>query len=407
MIDASNPLAFLVFALALSLLFSELAFRLKFSRVFGQIVAGIVIAMILANPPDILTYFAQLGIVFLLLLTGLEMDLKKLVKNSKDIVSVGLLNAIVPFILGFVVTLFVLPKLLPIENPLVTAFVVGATLAITAEATSTKLLIDRKLINTKLGQVMIGSATVDNVFEILFLVIVLMIAHKHLAEQSVQQSSTFALFAIITIVLVIALLKLIPRFVDYFVRERAEESVFALTVICGLAIAIMTEQLYLGTILGALIAGALIQVSVDRKTEKRIAENLRIFSMGLIVPFFFIQMGYDFKPEVMFQLPVVVGIILLIAWAGKMGAALLAKPLTDLTTRQLILVGWAMNSRGVVELVIAKIALEGNLISQELFSAILFMTFITTAAFPIAMEYYLRRYPHIMEENEEEKLTVA
>ena len=65
--------------------------------------------------------------------------------------------------------------------------------------------------------------------------------------------------------------------------------------------------------------------------------------------------------------------------------------------RQLYLVGWGMNSRGVMELVIAYIALTGGLISQELYSAIVFMTIVTTVTFPFVFRSIVRKYPNIME----------
>ena len=66
--------------------------------------------------------------------------------------------------------------------------------------------------------------------------------------------------------------------------------------------------------------------------------------------------------------------------------ALLATPFTDLSMRQCHLIGWGMNSRGAIELVIATFAFSNNMIPIEIYSGLVVMALVTTLIFPIVMK---------------------
>ncbi|MEA3254831.1 MAG: cation:proton antiporter, partial [Candidatus Altiarchaeota archaeon] len=131
--------------LVVSFLMSELFYRLRYPRVIGLIFAGIILgffadfifpggnflsALEMRDPMAlIIKGFSDLGIVFLLLLVGLEINLEKLRKVSRDVGAMGFFAAFTPFILGFL-----LMKLFFGSTDTV-AFIVGACLSITAEGT--------------------------------------------------------------------------------------------------------------------------------------------------------------------------------------------------------------------------------------------------------------------------------
>jgi len=89
--------------------------------------------------------------------------------------------------------------------------------------------------------------------------------------------------------------------------------------------------------------------------------------------------------------------VVAVAIAGKLVGTMLAYPFSSLSLRQLMLVGWGMNSRGVIELVIANIALSAGLIDSKLYSAIVFMSIVTTLIFPLAIKSALRKDPTLMD----------
>ena len=91
-------------------------------------------------------------------------------------------------------------------------------------------------------------------------------------------------------------------------------------------------------------------------------------------------------------------IITSIAMVGKIFGVFMAKPFVkDLSSKQLHIIGWAMNSRGTVELVIALIAFKVRFIDINIYSAIVLMTLITTMMFPFILKAMLKKEPGIMD----------
>ena len=75
---------------------------------------------------------------------------------------------------------------------------------------------------------------------------------------------------------------------------------------------------------------------------------------------------------------------------------MLTKPFVKLDVKQLYLVGWAMNSRGAVELALALIAISTGLITTRIYSSLVMTALITTLIFPFIITHMIKRNPRIM-----------
>lgn len=389
MIDAL--LLFFIVILA-TFVFGEIFFRFGLPRMIGQIIAGLVLGLpffigVISEEGILsISLLSQIGIIFLLILTGLKIDLKKIKESSKDVLLIAFSCVLIPFVFGFAFALL-------IGQSLIVAFIVGSALSLTSEATKTIVLIQRNVLKTRLAQIMVLAGTADDIFELLFLAVLLVIVGK-----GAGNSLMVLPFEIIGFfVAVFIALKVLPRIVDLF-KHKSEEGYFTLAVLIGLGIALLSTALSLGPIIGALVAGLLLQKAIKSGTAEHIIEkNLRIVTFGLVIPFFYVDIGLNFSLNDFFAFPVMALAVLLIAFLGKMAGSLLVKPFSKLSFSQLALVGWGMNSRGVMELIIievARINLPG--FPPELYSAVVFMTIVTTLAFPLALQYYLKKYPDIM-----------
>jgi Kef-type K+ transport system membrane component KefB len=377
--------------LTISLIFSEIFFRMQYPRVIGQILAGIIIgvpfikAFFSADNLADIEFLSELGIVFLLLLAGLEINIKKLRKTSRDSLYIAFSSAIVPFVLGFG-----LMKVLGYSN-LVSA-VVGACLSITAEGTKLKVLMELKSLNTRVGTIMLGAAILDNIFEILFLALILMYI-----QQETLKLAMFPLMVMGFIILAFLILRFVPRIMCFVQKERSSIATISTMLVIGLIIASISYVMGLGAIIGAFIAGIIIQwANKNRADEEKNVKELQVMMFSFIVPFFFINIGLHLDFHSLFINPLLLLLVLVVAIVGKLLGSIITTPFSQLNLRQTTLVGWAMNSRGAVELVIAEIARINNLIPIEIYSVIVAMAVITTLIFPFVMKYYLRRYPDIM-----------
>jgi len=157
--------------------FNELFKRIGLPPVVGQILAGVVLGIPVIKAwifgpeiPAMVDFLSVLGILFLLLLVGLEIDVRKVIESSKESLLISFGSVLVPLVLGFVF-------LRGMGYDVVASIVFGGALAVTAEGTTVKVLMDAKVLDTRLGVIMVTAGAIDDIFEVLFLSVVTILAH--------------------------------------------------------------------------------------------------------------------------------------------------------------------------------------------------------------------------------------
>ena len=218
------------------------------------------------------------------------------------------------------------------------AFIIGVAVSISAEATRAKVLMELKKLRTKLGAALIGAGIVDDVMGLsMFLIITFVFGTGHYVE----------------------------------------------------------DLLIIGSLV-AFFAGVFIQKCVGRDNKvMKISE--KSFNL-LVIPFFFISIGLKFDFNSIMVNPWLLLAIIALAFSGKFIGAFAGKPFLPLTNKQLWLVGWSMNSRGALELAVALIAFNSDLINVELYSSLIIMALITTLSFPFVLYRMVEKDQSIMEE---------
>ncbi|QQS58857.1 cation:proton antiporter [Candidatus Peregrinibacteria bacterium] len=388
----------ITFALLFAFIASEIAKKLKFPRVIGQLCFSLLLALPFFKGAlfgedfqRTIELFSTLGIVFLMFLTGLEMNTEELKKGKKDAATIAFTAAVFPFFCGLLLSRF-------FAMSWTTGMVLGACLSVTAEGTTLIVLSELRKTKTYLASMIIGAGILDDVFEIFFLLLILGMTHSGGSEEMVSPL-VFPIKLILFIVVSIAAFRFFPWIMKRIQKSHNEVTLFHGMLVIGLLSAMFAEFMGVGAIIGAFLAGIILQKSFDSDTwKKREEHSLHLLLFSFIIPFFFIFIGLHFEYKVLFENPILTLSVLFIAFFGKVVGVLIAKPFVSLTWNQLHLVGWGMNSRGVTELVIAHIALKGGLISEELYSAIVFMTVVTTVSFPFVVRKIVRRYPNIMDD---------
>ncbi|MFQ5999594.1 MAG: cation:proton antiporter [Candidatus Bathyarchaeia archaeon] len=391
-----ETLVVLPVVLIASFSFNELFKRIGLPPVVGQILAGIILGVpviktLIFGPETLLIvdFLSVLGIMFLLLLVGLEIDLKKIMESSKDSILISFGSAFVPLILGFIF-------LSAMGYDVVASLVFGGALAVTAEGTTVKVLMDANTLNTRLGVIMVTAGAIDDIFEVLFLSIVTILVH----------GGTFAELAVFPIELLafaamaFVSFKIISKVLGYIERKGDDVELFSIVLIFVLIMAILSDALQIGYLIGAIIAGFLLQVSMKslkKKDEEEIVETTKLITLAFVVPFFFVNIGLNFDFSTLLGNSILLITTIAIAFSGKILGTLVTKPFSSLSTKQLYLVGWGMNSRGAVELVIALLARNYGLIPLEVFSALVAMAVITTLTFPFVLARGIKKNPGIMD----------
>ena len=218
---------------------------------------------------------------------------------------------------------------------ILTSAMVGIGMAITAEATTANVLIDLKKIKTKIGAAMIGAGIADDIIGIGLFVIISILFSAGIFEQIITIGAIMSFF-----------------------------------------LGILSHR-------------------IMRKTkEKNILEEVGLF---FIVPFFFVSVGINFNLNSLILNPIILLVIVSIAIIGKIGGVFLTKPFTKFKNKQALLIGWAMNSRGAIELALALVAFKIGLLNTELYSGIVLMALITTLIFPFIITHMINKYKKIMD----------
>jgi Kef-type K+ transport system membrane component KefB len=379
--------------LGVAFLFNELFKKLNLPPVVGQILGGLILglpflrAIIFQSSAstEIVDLLAVLGILFLLLLVGLEIDIEKIRQSSKEAFLISICAAIVPLVLGFISL-----RLLGYSD--IASLVFGGALSVTAEGTTVKVLMDANALNTKLGAITVSAGAIDDIFEVLFLSLVTVIGFGGSIFQIIYLPVEFLVFTAVTFSIFWLLSKVLQR----VERTGTDVEVFSLVIIFVLVISSLSEALEMGYLLGAIVAGFLLQISIKRlkkKDEEEIITTTKLITLAFVVPFFFVNIGLNFNYSYLVGNLSLLLITIFIAFVGKIVGTIIVKPFSNLSLKQLYLIGWGMNSRGAVELVIALLALNHGLITQEIFSALVAMAIVTTLVFPFVLQREIKNNP--------------
>ncbi|GIV57360.1 MAG: sodium:proton exchanger [Bacteroidetes bacterium] len=392
----------LFLVLLVAWLAGSLASRWGYPSVLGELLAGI-----LLGPPllgwlhgsEALAVLAEVGILLMMVYIGMEIDPRELGRASKA----GLLAA-----LGGFITPFVLAYLIIVETggtPMAGIFV-GIAAGVTSLATKSRILVDLKLLDTRIAHVMMAGALIADTLSLVVFAAVIGVAEAaqvDAAGLALVAGKAVLFFAGATLLG----MKVFPAMGRALTRLPSFErtALFTLVLLIALVYAELAELAGMHGILGAFLAGLFLRENVFGRTRsKEIMELVRDASLGFLAPIFFVTAGFAVSLDVFStDLGLLVGIVAVATLGKIVGTALFYLP-TGYGWREGLTVGAGMNGRGAVEIILAQIGLTLGLISQEIFSILVFMAIFTTATVPVLLKWgtdWLRRRGELVRSDEE------
>ena len=400
-------------------LLGEAMLRLKQPAVMGQLIAGLMLGPSLfgALAPDLqhmifppakeqkamLDGIAQFGILMLLLLTGMETDLKLVRESGKASVMASLTGIVIPFLCGVALGEALPNSMLPDPGKrLITSLFLGTALSIASVKIVATVIREMNFMRRTVGQVILASAIIDDTVGWMIVAVIFSLALKgHVDAWSVAQSvvGTLVFMAVSLTVGRRAVFFIIRWVNDTFVSDFAV--ITAILLIMG-GMAMITDLIGVHTVLGAFVAGILVGKSPI--LTKHIDEQLRGLIIAFFMPVFFGTAGLSADLTILKDpalLALTVGLIA-IASIGKFGGAFLGGKLGGLAAPESLALGTGMNARGSTEVIVATIGLSMGALSQNLFTMIVAMAVITTTAMPPTLRWALARLP--MRKDEKQRL---
>jgi len=391
-------------------LMGEAAQRLGQPAVMGQLIGGLLLgpsvlgliwpaaqhALFPGTPEQksMINAVSQLGILMLLLLTGMETDLQLVKRVGRAAVTVSAAGVALPFICGFALGEMLPDALLP--NPgarLVTAIFLGTALSISSVKIVAMVVREMNFMRRDLGQIIVASAILEDTIGWVIIAVAF-----GLASAGTVDLWSVGRAVLGTAAFMAASLTFGRRIVFYLIRWandnfKSDFPVITVILVIMIAMALITQVIGVNTVLGAFVAGILIGESPI--LTRHIDEQLRGLIVALFMPVFFGLSGLSADLTVLKNpaLALLALGLIVIASAGKFIGAFVGGKLGGLTRAESLALGCGMNARGSTEVIVATIGLSMGVLNRDLFTLIVTMAIVTTMAMPPMLRWALKRLP--------------
>lgn len=390
-----SPLQQVLVLLAIIIVASKgagaLSKRIGQPAVLGELLVGLLLGPTLLNmmhwsiftQSEILEhltkYLAELGVIFLMFMAGLETDLKEMKRVGLAATTGATGGVIVPFVAGALISRYYghyewFPSIF-----------IGTVLTATSVSISAQTLLELGQLRSKEGTTILGAAVVDDVMGIIVLSIVVAM---HAAGSGAAADPLWWVCVKMVAYFVIAVFlgqKAIPNLIRWAGRWPGSETGFAMAIVLALVYAWSAEAIgQVAAITGAYTLGVMISEQHDLKHQ--VTEKVSILAYGFFVPVFFVSIGLEADAVRALQAnPWLALWIVVASIIGKIIGSGIGVKVVGFNMDESIKVGIGMISRGEVALIVANIGLAAKVINNEIFSIMVLMTLVTTLVTPILL----------------------
>ncbi|MCU0434779.1 MAG: cation:proton antiporter [Bacteroidia bacterium] len=383
--------------LILSRILAEFGKRWKLPVVMGELLVGILLGPTIlgtfapeistllfplktnANVSIALDGIFSLSVIMLLFVAGMEVQLTTVLRQGRAAISTGLGSMILPFATGFGLAWY-FPQWFDCEpgsqNHFLFALFMGTAMSISALPVIARILMDMNLFRTSIGMIIIASAMFNDLVGWLIFSFILSVGGMGGDKGDVGYTILYIL-AFGAFMLFIGR-RIIDRVLPW-IQTRLSWPGGVLSMCLGLCLlcAAFTESIHIHAILGSFIAGIAIGDSVHLREQAR--EIIHQFVTNFFAPLFFVSIGLKVNFIEHFDL-FIVSVVLIVAFVGKVLGAGIGARLGGLSRRNAIAVGFGLNARGAMEIILGTLAFEAGLITQPVFVALVVMALITSIA---------------------------
>ncbi|KAI4300128.1 hypothetical protein L6164_033540 [Bauhinia variegata] len=333
---------------------------------------------------------ASIGLLFFLFLVGLELDLSSIRRSGRRAFSIAAAGISLPFLSGIGVA-FVLRKTIDGADKVgFGQFLVfmGVALSITAFPVLARILAELNLLTTQVGETAMAAAAFNDVAAWILLALAIALAGNGNGEHKSPLVSVWVLLS--GVAFVIFMMVVIRPGMKWVARrcspdpDAVDEGYICLTLAGVLVSGFITDLIGIHSIFGAFVFG--LTVPKGGHFADRLIERIEDFVSGLLLPLYFASNGL--KTDVSkIRGGKAWGLLVLVistACVGKILGTFIVALLCMMPPRESLTLGFLMNTKGLVELIVLNIGKERKVLNDELFAILvlmaLFTTFITTPA---------------------------
>lgn len=360
--------------------------RLGQPSVLGELLAGVILGptaldMLHLWPvfhfaeeiEEALKMMAELGVIMLMLLAGLELHLEDLVRSGRVSALAGILGVFIPLGLGYGTSL-----LFGMDG--VGALFMALTLAATSVSISAQTLMELNVLHSRVGLALLGAAVFDDIFVILILSISIALVGGAAAGLVSVGITVLGMVAYLALAIA-AGFWVLPRLIRAADRLPVSRGALAFTIVACLLYAWAAEVLgSMAAITGAFLTGLFIARTPLRG---KVEEGVSTLAYGFFVPIFFVDIGLEVNMRDIGGSAIWFAIaITLIAIISKVAGSGLGGLLGGFNKKESLQLGVGMISRGEVGLIVASFSLSANYLRPQDFSVAVFMVILATLVTP-------------------------
>lgn len=389
----------LIIIVGMAQLFGRAIKILQQPAVVGEMISGVVLgptvfgyffpeastAVFSKDVMPFLFVLSNLGLSAYMLLVGAEIDLKLFNKKSlKDASVLSIAAIVVPFLLGALVAFYWNTEInkMNIGLPMMVLFL-GTAFAITAFPMLARILQEKKIVNTPIGVLSLLSASIQDVVSWVLLAVVTVMA----TTKEYLSVLTMIIGAIFFVLILFYIVK--PLLTKTATKVKSDNGLsqgsFAIVILLMLISALITDELGLYSVFGGFIFG--LSLPREGKYIEAITIRMKDFILVFLLPVFFAFSGLNTNLLKLGELNLwnIAFIIILFAFVSKYFSCMFTmRWVSKFSWKESSAIGGLINSRGLMELIIANIGLFYGLIDIGLYSILVLVAITTTlAAMPI------------------------
>ncbi len=363
-------------------LIGKLIEKIRVPWIFASLLVGFLMAI--KNPFFSITsskefeFLAELGMYFLLFIIGFELDLRRLKKQSKFIFKSTFFIILLEAFFGTLLVHFVF------HYPLFISFIVALSFATVGEAILVPILDEFKIVNTKLGQNIIGIGALDDIIEIFILILAMF-----LIEASSNLNTLLILISLLILFgLTFGLTKLKKQGNKFSFFEIETLFLFVLFI---LFLFLGVGEYAHATAIAALLSGIALKTFLPEKRSRFLKSEVKTMCYGFFAPIFFLWVGLSLDIKYLIASPLLILLVVVVSNSAKIfGSWVVGRK--ELGIKQSILMGIGLSVRFSTSLIIIKILFENELIGVDLYSVIVASSIIFTFVIPLLFSYLLVRW---------------
>jgi Kef-type K+ transport system membrane component KefB len=346
--------------------------------VFGYAAPHLIAQLFPPSSLHTLMLVSELGMVLYLFLEGMNLDFEKVWQQRQAALRISIVSMVVPFALGCGIGLIMYSKFHGTGGNRATFLLfVGVSLSTTAFPVLARMLRDRSTGDTTLNMLALVCAAMADVMGWVLLAVALMI------NNSATSPWVLLLKMFLLVLFGAFLLGIVRPALARLVRWRGAPNISQLLLgvflVFILGCAFVTERLGVHALFGAFMAGMCIPRL--HHWHRQLDRTIHPLVSVLLLPVFFAVTGIHTEFRDLGGRSVLLWFLvsLAVAIAGKVGSTYYAARKSGLPQRDSLLLGFLMNTRGLVDLVVVNLALQAGAINTQLFTILVLVALITTA----------------------------